>query len=83
MKTVYIYLGEVSSMDHHQPISDDDESNQQYICDGSGVSISNENSATAPGGSGGSGDVGGIGDGGVAADGCDDNNVIMQDSVVG
>lgn len=74
LKTVY--LGEVSAADHHQPISDDDESNQQFMCDGDGEGGCNDNGAIpAVGGSGSFCNI--------TADGSDENNVVMQDSVVG
>lgn len=69
---IYKYLGEVSATDHHQQISDDDETNQQFICDGSGEGDCNDSTAVAAGGGC-----------EVTADGCDENNVVMQDSVVG
>lgn len=71
-----VYLGEVSAADHHQPISDDDESNQQFMCDGTGESGCADRGATAAGGGSGSGCDN-------TADGSDENNVVMQDSVVG
>lgn len=61
----------MSAADHHQPISDDDETNQQFVCDVSGEGGFNDSAAA--GGS----------DGVTVDDGSDENNVVMQDSVVG